>query len=60
MRLLREERIIWAHGYVRYWDVFLQKSRETKYCFRCIPCSIIGMDDHSFVVDGPPAYHESN
>jgi len=51
--------ILWVHGYVKYRDVFVEEIRETRYCFRCVPSLIIGMNDHSFVIDGPPAYNRA-
>lgn len=57
--ILREERIIWVYGYIKYRDVFFDKERETRYCFRLIPCPILGMNEHTFVMDGPTAYNEA-
>jgi hypothetical protein len=57
--ILKEKRIVWVYGYVRYWDVFLEKQRETRYCFRCIPSLMPGVIDHNFVFDGPSAYNEA-
>ena len=57
--ILAGKRVIWVHGYVKYLDISRSEERETRYCFRFVPCTVSGSSDHNFVVDGPDAYNRA-
>jgi hypothetical protein len=59
MDLHKGRKVLWVHGYVKYWDAFFGEIRETKYCFRLAPSAVIGIPDHAFVIDGPAAYNRA-
>lgn len=58
-QILTEQIVLWVYGYAKYRDVFSNQEHETRYCFRLIPSAILGMDDHNFWIDGPPAYNQA-
>jgi hypothetical protein len=64
--VLNGSHVLWAYGYVRYTDVFRdrtiffrRKIRETRYCFRFQHARLsIGVPDH-FAIEGPETYNRA-
>jgi hypothetical protein len=49
--------VVWVHGFVRYRDIFVNRQRESRYCFRWDPKR--GNGESSFSMEGPEAYNNA-
>src|ERR1700722_11205271 len=49
--------VVWVHGFVKYRDTFVNRQRESRYCFRWNPNR--GNGESSFSMEGPEAYNSA-
>jgi hypothetical protein len=49
--------VVWVHGFVKYRDTFVNRQRESRYCFRWNPSQ--GTGESSFSMEGPETYNSA-